>query len=117
MKKALLAISFLLVFSAGYIMGSINTRDAIAFELGTLTGASGTVESLKNLGKTVIEMQENVNKLQKNIDGVKKAKDDITNYQGLYNKVMGVPAPAPTPAPQKQPAQDSLEKGLQNLLK
>ncbi len=113
MKKALLVVSLLGFFAAGYITGSIHTRNAIAVELGGLTGISGTVESLKSLGKTVIEMQDNVDKLQKNINDVKKVRDDISTYQGVYDKVTGKPAPkTQTPTQQQQ-----LEKGLKDYLK
>lgn len=115
MKKALLVISLLGFFAAGYITGSIQTRNAIALELGGLTGLSGTVDSLKNLGKTVLEMQENVNKLQTNINQVKKVRDDISTYQGVYNKVLG----KEPPKGQKQQQLDispTLEKGLKDLV-
>ncbi len=103
MKKALLVVSLVVFFVAGYITGSIQTKNAIAIELGGLTGIGGTVESLKSLGKTVIEMQENVNKLQTNINDVKKVKDDISTYSGVYDKVTGKPAPKTT-TPTTQPA-------------
>jgi len=114
MKKALLVVSLVGFFMAGYITGSIHTRNAIALELGGLTGLSGTVQSLKSLGKTVIEMQENVNKLQTNINDVKKVRDDISTYQGVYDKVTGKPAPK---TPTTQQPQQQLEKGLQDYLK
>lgn len=89
MKKLLLILVLLGFFTAGYVFGSIHTRNAIAFDLGGLTGTSGTVQSLKNLGNTIIQMQENVNKLQTNINEVKKVRDDVANYQGIYDKVKG----------------------------
>lgn len=112
MKKVMLVVSLLGFFAAGYIIGSIQTRDSIAIELGGLTGVGGTVESLKSLGKTIIEMQDNVNKLQKNINDVKKVRDDVSKYQGVYDKVMG--------SPQKQlkdQQQQNVSPELQNLQK
>ena len=111
MKKAVLVVSLAAFFAAGYLVGSINTRNAIAVELGGLTGVSGTVESLKSLGKTIIEMQENIGRLQKNVDSVKKVKDDITNYQNLYNKVTGKEQPA-----QQQGASPLIDQGVKQLL-
>jgi len=117
MKKALLVVSLLGFFAAGYMTGSIQTRNAIALELGGLTGLSGTVDSLKSLGKTVMEMQDNINKLQTNINQVKKVKDDISNYQGIYDKVTGKPAPKTQTQPaQQQTINPALQKGLNELL-
>lgn len=112
MKKALLVVSLVAFFAAGYITGSIQTKNAIAIELGGLTGAGGTVESLKNLGKTIIEMQENVDKLQKNINTVKKVKDDISGYTGIIDKATGK-----TPATTPSTTTPAVEKGLKDYLK
>ena len=114
MKKTFLVLSLLTFFGAGYITGSIQTRNAIALELGGLTGLSGTVDSLKSLGKTVMEMQDNINKLQTNINQVKKVKDDISSYTGIIDKATGkTPAKTPTPST----TTPAVEKGLKDYLK
>jgi hypothetical protein len=110
MKKFALVFSMLGFFAAGYITGSIHTRSAMALELGSL---SQTVSSLKSLGKTVLEMQDNVNKLQKNINDVKKVRDDISTYQGVYNRVTGKGQPQQD---QQQLITPELEKGINDLL-
>lgn len=115
MRKFILVASMLGFFAAGYITGSIQTRNSIALELGGLTGIGGTVESLKSLGKTIIEMQDNVNKLQKNIGEVKKVRDDISNYQGVYDKVTGKEAPKKQLQEQQQNLSPELQKGIKNL--
>jgi hypothetical protein len=91
MKKLLMVLVMFAFFAAGYLTGSIREREAEALDLGGLTGTTGTIQSLKSLGKTIIEMQENVDRLQKNINEVKKVRDDVSNYQGIYDKVTGKP--------------------------
>ena len=78
----------------------------MALELGGLTS---TVASLKSLGKTVVEMQDNINKLQNNVNTVKKIRDDIANYQGVYNKVTGGESG-------KEKLSPEMQKGLQKIL-
>jgi vacuolar-type H+-ATPase subunit I/STV1 len=116
MKKLALAVLLLVFFVAGYITGSIQTRDSIALELGGLTGVGGTVESLKSLGKTIVEMQDNVNKLQKNINDVKKVRDDVSKYQGVYDKVIGKEPPQKQLKDQQQNVSPELQKGIQQML-
>jgi hypothetical protein len=115
MKKIILVASLLGFFAAGYIIGSIQTRDSIALELGGLTGVGGTVESLKSLGKTIIEMQDNVNKLQKNINDVKKVRDDVSKYQGIYDKVKGKESPQNQLKEQELNVSPELQKGIKDL--
>ncbi len=105
MRKVIVAFTALALFFAGYITGSIHTRNAVALELG---GLGSTVESLKSLGKTVVEMQDNLNKLQKNINTVKNIKDNIAKYQGVYKGVTGGGA--------KKQVTPALQKGLQDIL-
>jgi hypothetical protein len=79
MKKLALVLVFLVVFAAGYVTGSVQTKKAMAIELG---GVGQTVESVKNLGKSVVQMQKNVDELQKNLNAVKKIKDDLSGSVG-----------------------------------
>ncbi|MBI5190187.1 MAG: hypothetical protein HZA22_05890 [Nitrospirae bacterium] len=112
MNKAMLVGSMLLFFAVGYITGSIQTRNAMALELGNL---GQTVSSLKSLGKTIVEMQENVDKLQKNIADARKVRDDLSTYQGVYDQVTGKGA-----TQQGQPLGDKvspeLQRGINQLL-
>ena len=107
MKKALLVVSMVAFFVAGYITGSIQTKNAIAIELG---GLGGTVSSLKSLGTTIVEMQENIDKLQKNVNTVKKVKDDLSSYTGATGKM---PATTTTPST----TTPAVEKGLKDYMK
>lgn len=113
MKKAMLVGSMLLFFAVGYITGSIHTRNAMALELG---GLGQTVTSLKNLGKTIVEMQENVDRLQKNITEVKKVRDEISTYQGVYDKVTGTQAPQQQGAPPGSQVSPEVQKGIIQML-
>ena len=79
MKKLALVLMFLVVFIAGYVTGSVQTKKAMAIELG---GVSSAVEGVKNLGKTAVQMQKNVDELQKNLNEVKKIKDDLSGAVG-----------------------------------
>lgn len=108
MKKMAMVLGVFAIFSAGFMAGSIYTKTSLALELG---GLGQTVESLKSLGKTVVEMEKNVNELQKNIDDVKKIRDDIATYQGVYNRVMGIPE-----TKTKESVSPTLEKGVLDLL-
>jgi len=113
MRKALLVMSLLGFFAAGYLTGSIQTKNSLALELG---GLGQTVDSLKSLGKTVVEMQDNVNKLQANINEVKKVREDIASYQGIYNKVIGTEPKKQVPQQQQDVVTPELQKGLDQLL-
>lgn len=106
MRKAAMVLGVLAIFTAGFFAGSIYTRNSMALELG---GLGKTVESLKSLGKTIVEMEQNVEELQQNIDEVKKIRDDISTYQGVYNRVMGVEGEDKTISPE-------LQKGVIDLL-
>ncbi|MGC2423635.1 MAG: hypothetical protein WA666_04700 [Nitrospirota bacterium] len=79
MKKLALVLMFLVVFAAGYVTGSVQTKKAMAIELG---GVGQTVESVKNLGTAVVQMQKNVDELQKNLNSVKKIKEDLSGAVG-----------------------------------
>jgi len=111
MRKLAMVLGVFAIFTTGFFAGSIYTRNSLALELG---GLGQTVDSLKSLGKTIVEMEKNVNDLQQNINEVKKVRDNIATYQGVYNKVMGIPEPAT-----KQPSQSvspTIEKGVMDLL-
>ncbi len=108
MKKLAMVLGVFAIFSAGFLAGSIYTKNSLALELG---GLSQTVDSLKSLGKTIVEMEKNVEELQQNINDVKKVRDDIATYQGVYNRVMGVKEPAT-----KERTKETIQKGVIDLL-
>jgi hypothetical protein len=66
------------LFSAGYLSGSLGQRNAEAQGLKDLGAAakqaagSGALGSAAELGTSILEMQEHVSGLQKNLDTLKK---------------------------------------------
>jgi hypothetical protein len=72
------------VFVAGYLCGSVTHRRADA-QLGDLGKAamekagesSGMLGSATKLGEAIVDMQKNVDGLQKNIDVLKKVKSSL----------------------------------------
>ena len=64
------------VFAAGFLAGSLAQRPAEA-QLGDVmkkAGESGALGPAGQLGSSIIEMQDHVTALQKNIDTLKKVK-------------------------------------------
>jgi hypothetical protein len=82
--RSLIIASIVGTFSFGYICGSLNQRHAVAQVPGlgdTLQRAGqsgGAVGNLSQLGSSIVEMQEHVNGLQKNIDTLKKFQSSLT---------------------------------------
>lgn len=83
MSRYLTVIVLLGVFMIGYLAGSLNHRhaDAQAGLGGVLDKASkmgGPVGAAAQLGSSLVEMQDHVNGLQKNIDSLKKVQSSLT---------------------------------------
>ena len=82
--RSLMIASIVGTFSFGYICGSLNQRPAAAQVPGLgdalqRAGQSGgAVGNLSQLGSSIVEMQEHVNGLQKNIDTLKKFQSSLT---------------------------------------
>ena len=69
------------VFSLGYFVGSLSPRQADAQLGGVLEQAGkmgGPLGTVKELGSSIVEMQDHVNGLQKNIDTLKKVQASLT---------------------------------------
>jgi len=72
------------MFAAGYLCGSVSRRSADA-QMGELGGAvmkqagesGGTLGSAAKLGTAIVEMQDHVTALQKNIDTLKGIKSAL----------------------------------------
>ncbi|MBI1815516.1 MAG: hypothetical protein HYR72_11095 [Deltaproteobacteria bacterium] len=81
MRRALRTVVVASIFTAGFLCGSVTQRRADA-QLGDLgkealkqAGESGgTLGSATQLGTAIVEMQDHVSGLQKNIDALKKVK-------------------------------------------
>lgn len=78
--KAGRVVVLLAVFASGYVAGTIGSRSAEA-QLGDLGGqalkqaaGSGGLGSVGQMGTTLVEMEQHVSGLQKNLDALKKVK-------------------------------------------
>jgi hypothetical protein len=69
LQRSLLVGMCLGLFVMGFVLGSVSQRNADAQLPGIGQGALGSVTEL---GSSIVEMQEHVNGLQKNLDTLKK---------------------------------------------
>jgi hypothetical protein len=69
LRRTLLVGTGLTLFVAGFLCGSVSQRSADAQLPGIGQGALGSVTEL---GSSIVEMQQHVNGLQKNLDTLKK---------------------------------------------
>jgi hypothetical protein len=67
------------IFAAGFLCGSVTRRDAGAQvgEMMKKAGESGALGSVGQLGAAIVDMQQHVNELQKNLDTLKKVKSAL----------------------------------------
>ena len=68
------------VFALGYFCGSVNQRPADAQIGGLLEKAGksgGTLGSVTQLGSSIVEMQDHVNGLQKNLETLRKVQSAL----------------------------------------
>ncbi len=69
------------VFSLGYLYGSLPQRQADA-QMESLRGmmekAGGSLGAVSELGTSIVEMQEHISGLQKNLDTLKKFQTALT---------------------------------------
>ena len=77
-SRALMPLVLAAVFGLGYVCGTVNQRPADAQIGGLLEKGGGMLGSAKELGSSIIEMQDHVNGLQKNIDTLKKVQSSLT---------------------------------------
>jgi hypothetical protein len=66
------------VFAVGYLCGTVNQRPADAQLGGLLERGSGVLGTAKELGSSIVEMQDHVNGLQKNLETLKKVQSALT---------------------------------------
>jgi hypothetical protein len=69
LRRSLLVGMCLGLFVVGFVCGSVSQRSADAQLPGVGQGALG---SMTELGSSIVEMQQHVNGLQKNLDTLKK---------------------------------------------
>jgi hypothetical protein len=69
------------VFTLGYVAGSVNQRRADAQGLGGILDqagkAGGSLGSVSQLGTSIMEMQDHVTGLQKNLETLKKVQSSL----------------------------------------
>jgi hypothetical protein len=85
LRRSLLVGMFLGVFVVGFFLGSVSQRSADAQLPGIGKGAlekgresGGALGSVTELGSSIVEMQEHVNGLQKNLDTLKKIQGSLS---------------------------------------
>jgi hypothetical protein len=66
------------VFAVGYLCGTVNQRPADAQLGGLLERGGGVLGSARELGSSIVEMQDHVNGLQKNLETLKKVQSALT---------------------------------------
>jgi hypothetical protein len=83
-SRSVMAGMLVSTFAAGFLCGSLNQRSADA-QLQELGGAaakqamgSGALGAVGELGTSIMEMQDHVSGLQKNIDTLKKVQSSLT---------------------------------------
>jgi hypothetical protein len=79
-SRGLMTAIFAAVFGLGYFCGTVNQRQADAQIGGLLEKAGkggGTLGSVTQLGSSIIEMQDHVNGLQKNLETLRKVQSAL----------------------------------------
>lgn len=66
------------VFALGYVCGAVSQQPADAQLGGLLERGGGVLGSAKELGSSIVEMQDHVNGLHKNIETLKKVQSALT---------------------------------------
>jgi hypothetical protein len=66
------------VFGLGYVCGTLNQQPAEAQLGGLLDKGGGILGSAKEMGTAIVEMQDHVSGLQKNLDTFKKVQSSLT---------------------------------------
>ncbi|MGH7846191.1 MAG: hypothetical protein ACREQW_13620 [Candidatus Binatia bacterium] len=80
-SRSLMTGMLVAVFALGYFCGSVNQRQADAQIGGLLEQAGkggGALGSVTQLGSSIVEMQDHVNGLQKNLETLKKVQSALT---------------------------------------
>jgi hypothetical protein len=85
MRQGVLVSLFMVMFLAGVLCGALSQRYVNAQIPGmgkgvgeTMKGMGGPVGSVAELGSSIVEMQEHVNGLQKNLETLKKVQSALS---------------------------------------
>jgi hypothetical protein len=81
-RRAVMCAVLLSVFALGYVAGSVSQQRASAQGIGGLLEQAGKgggpLAAAAQLGSSIVEMQEHVNGLQKNLDTLQKVRSALT---------------------------------------
>ena len=81
-RRTVLAAVILVAFALGYVCGSLGQRRADAQGLGNVLEqagkAGGALGSVGQLGSSIVEMEQHVTGLQKNLDVLRKVQSALT---------------------------------------
>ena len=81
-RRAVLAAVILAAFALGYVCGSLGQRRADAQGLGNILEqagkAGGSLGAVGQLGSSIVEMEQHVSGLQKNLDVLRKIQSALT---------------------------------------
>ena len=81
-RRTVLAAVILVAFALGYICGSLGQRRADAQGLGNVLEqagkAGGSLGSVGQLGSSIVEMEQHVTGLQKNLDVLRKIQSALS---------------------------------------
>jgi hypothetical protein len=85
LRRSMLVGMFVGMFGVGFFLGSVSQRSADAQLPGIGKGvmekareSGGALGSVTELGSSIVEMQEHVNGLQKNLDTLKKVQGTLS---------------------------------------
>jgi hypothetical protein len=82
MTHAMMVGILLGIFALGYVCGSMGQQRAAAQNLGTVleqaAKAGGPLGTVGQLGTSIVEMQDHVSGLQKNLDALKQIQSALT---------------------------------------
>ena len=81
-RRMVLTAVILVAFASGYVCGSLGQRRADAQGLGNILEqagkAGGSLGTIGQLGSSIVEMEQHVSGLQKNLDLLKKVQSALT---------------------------------------
>jgi len=81
-RRTVLAAVILVAFALGYVCGSLGQRRADAQGLGNVLEqagkAGGSLGSVGQLGSSIVEMEQHVSGLQKNLDVLRKIQSALS---------------------------------------
>jgi hypothetical protein len=76
--RAVRPLIIVAVFGLGYVCGTLNQQPAEAQLGGLLDKGGGVFGQAKEFGSAIVEMQDHVSGLQKNLDTFKKVQSALT---------------------------------------